>query len=120
MTTPEIKTAIVERGVKSQALLDKHLASAHKQAKAYEKVIEAGVSNGFFSSGLEAKLHLAKTRMIAGKIAEAAALAAELHIVATQVTTDNGVDLGSVTTVGGVPFVKRDDGMMSPMSGGGR
>jgi len=52
-------------------------------------------------------------------IAEVARLAADLHITGTALAVANDVDLGTVTTVGGVEFVKREDGM-STMSGGGR
>lgn len=120
MTSVEQKQDIVERGVKAQALIDKHLAAAHKQAASYAKVIEDAVEDGFFTSGLEAKRMLAEARSLPGKIAECAMLAAILHQSGTQLAIDNDVDLGTVQTVGGVDFVKRDDGMMHPMGGGGR
>lgn len=120
MTSVEEKQDIVERGVKAQALMDKNLATAHKQATAYAKVIEDAVLAGFFSSGLEAKRMLAEARSLPGKIAECALLAAVLHQSGTQLAIDNEVDLGSVSSVGGVEFVKRETGEMTIMGGGGR
>jgi len=113
------KTEIVTRGVKAQAVIDKNLAGAHRAAVQYAKVIEDAVKGGMFGSGLEAKHMLAQARSLPGKIAEAAALAAELHISGTELAVANDVDLGTVETVGGVTFVRREDGM-STMSGGGR
>ncbi|MCA0344755.1 MAG: hypothetical protein LCH99_34275 [Proteobacteria bacterium] len=118
MTDTATKTAIVERGVKAQALADKYLASAYKQANAYAKVIEDAVKNGFFTDALEAKRMLAQSRTVAGKVAEAAELLAVLHLSGTQLAIDNEVDLGTVSSVGGVPFVKRTGGIV--VMGGGR
>lgn len=113
------KSEIVSRGVKAQAVVDKNLATAHRGAVQYAKVIEDAVKNGMFDSGLEAKRMLAQARSLPGKIAEVAQLAADLHITGTALAVANDVDLGTVTTVGGVEFVKRDGGM-STMGGGGR
>lgn len=113
------KSEIVSRGVKAQAVVDKNLATAHRGAVQYAKVIEDAVKNGMFDSGLEAKRMLAQARSLPGMIAVAAAHAADLHITGTALAVANDVDLGTVTTVGGVEFVKRDGGM-STMSGGGR
>ncbi|WP_421591287.1 hypothetical protein [Shinella sp. M27] len=119
MTDTATKTAIVERGVKAQALGDKYLAAALKQANAYAKVVEDAVKNGFFTDALEAKRMLAQARTVAGQIAAAAESLAELHQSGTQLAIDNEVDLGSVSTVGGVPFVKRTGGVVV-FGGGGR
>lgn len=110
---------IVQKGVKAQAVIDKNLAGAYRAAGQYAKVIEDAVKAGMFDSGLEAKHMLAQARSLPGKIAEAARLAAELHISGTDLAIANDVDLGTISTVGGVEFVKRGGGM-STMSGGGR
>lgn len=119
MTDTAAKAAIVERGVKAQALGDKYLASAWKQANAYAKVVEDAVKNGFFTDALEAKRMLAQARTVAGQIAGAAETLAELHQSGTHLAIDNEVDLGSVSTVGGVPFVRREGGVVV-LGGGGR
>ncbi len=116
----DTKEAIVERGVKAQALIDRHLAAAHKAANAYAKVIEDAVRNGFYANGLTAKYDLAHARSLPGKIAEAAKLGAELHLAGTQLAKDNEVDLGTVEKVGGVDFVRRSSDGMTIMSGGDR
>jgi len=120
MATQEEKYKIVERGVNAQAQINKYLAKAHKAAEDYADVIADAVENGFFASGLTAKRDLSHARTLPGKIAEAALVGAELHILGTQLATDNEVDLGSVTSVGGVDFVKRDNGGITIMSGGDR
>lgn len=120
MTANQKKTEIVTRGVTAQALVDKHLAQAFKFASEYAGVIEDAVKAGFFSSGLEAKAMLAEARSLPGQVAECALAAAMLHQSGTQLAIDNEVDLGSVTTVGGVPFTKRDDGGFTTQGGGGR
>lgn len=113
------KQDIVQRGVEAQALIDKHLAGAYKAAVKYAKVIEDAVAAGFFDSGLEAKRQLAEARTLPGLIANAAQSAAVLHQSGTDLAVANEVDLGTVTTVGGVDFVKRDGGFTT-MGGGGR
>ncbi|MCZ7855992.1 hypothetical protein O9X81_05145 [Agrobacterium salinitolerans] len=118
MTTTEKKSEIVANGVDAQALLDRHLAKAYRAGVLYAQVIEEAVKNGFFVNPLEAKRMLAQARSLSGKIAEAAELAAELHLSGTQLAKDNDVDLGSVTSVGGVDFVRRDTGMITPFGGG--
>lgn len=118
MTTTDKKSEIVANGVEAQALLDRHLAKAYRAGVLYAQVIEDAVRNGFFVNPLEAKRMLAQARSISGKVAEAAELAAELHLSGTQLAKDNNVDLGSVTTVGGVDFVRRDTGMITPFGGG--
>ncbi len=120
MTTQEEKQKIVEKGVKAQALIDRHTAGAYKAALQYAKVIEDAVKNEFFTDPLEAKRMLAEARALPGMIAKAAEKAAELHQSGTKLAIDNDADLGSVTSVGGVDFVRRDDGMVHPMGGGGR
>lgn len=112
MTTKE---EVVSDGVDAQALMDRHLTKAIKAAERYGKAIEGAINTEMFSSALEAKLMLAQARALSGKIAECAAEAARLHISGTALAVANGVDLGSVTTVGGVPFPG-----MSTMGGGGR
>lgn len=118
MTTTEKKSEIVSNGVDAQALLDKYLAKSYRAGMRYAQVIEEAVKNGFFVNPLEAKRMLAQARSLSGKIAEAAELAAELHLSGTQLAKDNDVDLGSVITVGGVDFVRRDTGMITPFGGG--
>lgn len=119
MTNTEQKQAIVTKGVKAQASIDKSLATAHRAAQQYAKAIEEAVKSGFFSSGLEAKRMLAEARALPGKIAEAAQLAAVLHQSGTMLAVENEVDLGTVTNVGGVEFVKKSGGFTT-MGGGGR
>ncbi len=109
--TPE---QIVEAFVKNHALLDKHLAAAHKVAQKMAKDVEEGIGLGMVR-GLEAKSFLAGHRKLPGVVADAALYGSELHKQGTKIAQDNGVDLGSLTTVGGVTI-----GGVVVMGGGGR
>lgn len=109
--TPE---EIVEAFVKNHALLDKHIAAAHKVAQKMTKDVEEGLGLGMVR-GLEAKSFLAGHRKLPGVVADAALFAAELHTQGTKIAQDNGVDTGSLTSVGGVTI-----GGFTTMGGGGR
>lgn len=109
--TPE---QIVEAFVKNHALLDKHLAAAHKVAQKMAKDVEEGLGLGMVR-GLDAKSFLASHRKLPGVVADSALFAAELHKQGTRIAQDNGVDTGSLTSVGGVAI-----GGISIMGGGGR
>ena len=61
------------------------------------------------------KQFLAEHRELPGIITHAAAFAARLHNTGTAIAEDNGVDLGSVTSVGGVML-----GGFHAEGGGGR
>ncbi|MGA1801496.1 hypothetical protein [Rhizobium sp. HT1-10] len=111
---PEMQD-IVAAGVKEQALIDKHLALAYKAAGRYSKVVENAVIAGMIPKALDAKKMLAESRVLPGKIAEAAVLGAELHISGTAVAVANDVDLGSPVSVGGVKI-----GGFHTEGGGGR
>lgn len=111
---PEMQD-IVTAGVKEHALIDKHLTLAFKAAHRYSKVIENAVVAGMIPKALDAKKMIAESRMLPGKIAEAASHAATLHISGTAVAVANDVDLGSPATVGGVTI-----GGFHVEGGGGR
>lgn len=95
---------IVAAFVKNHALVDKHLAAAYQAALAMAKDTEEGISTGMMSDALDAKDFLATHRELPGLIARSASFAADLHKRGTAIAKANGVDLGSVTTVGGVLF----------------
>jgi hypothetical protein len=109
------KEDIVADGVKAQALMDKHLTAAMKAAERYAGAIKDAIEAEMFEKALEAKLILAQARTLPGQIAACAAAAASLHISGTELAKANNVDLGSVTTLGGVDWPG-----MSTMGGGGR
>ncbi len=96
--TPE---EIVSAFVTNHALVDKHLAAAYKAALKMAKDVEEGIKAGM-STQIEAKSFLAQHRAAAGSVAEVAAIFAELHRDGTESAKANGVDLGRLTTVGGV------------------
>lgn len=111
---PRTPEQIVEAFVKNHALLDKHIAAAHKIAQKMEKDVEEGLGLGMVR-GLEAKSFLAGHRKLPGVVADSALFAAELHKQGTKIAQDNGVDTGSLTSVGGVTI-----GGFTTMGGGGR
>lgn len=113
------KQNITEKGIKAQALMDKHATAGYRAAMQYAKVVEEAIKAEFFSDALEAKRMLAQARTLPGLFAKAAEIAAELHKSGTQLAIENEADLGSVSSVGGVPFAKRSGGMTT-MGGGGR
>lgn len=102
---------IVADFVKDHALVDKHLAIAYKAALRMAKNAEEGIKIGMVRQ-LAAKSFLAGHRAGAGEIAAAAATFADLHIIGTEHAKANGVDLGSLTSVGGVQLPPQ------PKSGG--
>lgn len=114
------KEDAVDLGVKAQALIDKHLTAARKAANQYADAIETAIETGMFSSRLEAKRMLAEARALPGKIAECAQAAADLHISGTALAVANGVDLGTVATVGGIAWPEPAEGEMTTFGGGGR
>lgn len=106
--TPE---QIVSAFVKDHAIVDKHLAAAYKAALRMARSAEEGIKIGMVKQ-FEAKSFLAEHRAAAGEIAAVAAVFADLHIIGTEHAKANGVDLGSMTSVGGVQLPPQ------PKSGG--
>lgn len=106
--TPE---EVVGAFVKDHALVDKHLAAAYKAAIRMAKNVEVGIVMGMVKQ-LEAKSFLAEHRAAAGEIAAVAETFAELHIIGTGHAKANGVDLGSMSSIGGVSLPPQ------PKSGG--
>lgn len=104
--TPE---DIVASFVKNHALADKHLAAAFKAAERMAKDVDEGIRANMVTQ-LEAKLFQAQHRAAPGLIAAAAVALAELHIKGTELAQRNKVDLGKLTSVGGVPLVVTKDG----------
>lgn len=92
---------VADAGVQAQADLDRRLFKSLESARMNTAVTEAGVAMGMVKP-LAGKLLIAKAREIEGALAYAARLAAELHIEQTKVCVENGVDTGTLTTVGGV------------------
>ena len=112
-----VKEDIVQRGVEAHALIDKHLARAFKAAEKYAGVVENAITAGMFQGrALVAKEMLADARSLPGEIAAAARHAAHLHRSGTDVAIANDVDLGTVTSVGGVEL----PASIGIMGGGGR
>lgn len=105
---------LVASFVANHALVDKHLAAAYRAAMKMAKETEDGIKAGMVTQ-LEAKLFLAQHRSAAGKIADIAAIFAELHKIGTEHAKANGVDLGRLTTVGGVQLPEPE---FTTMSGG--
>lgn len=105
---------IVASFVANHALVDKHLAAAYRAAMKMAKETEDGIKAGMVTQ-IEAKLFLAQHRAAAGEIANVAALFAELHKSGTAIAKANGVDLGNLTTVGGVALPQPE---FTTMSGG--
>jgi len=112
---PAMKTMgdVAAKGVLAQAGIDKHLTLALKSAKLNIDVTARGVELGMVKA-LQGKKMIARARRIYGAIAEAAELAAELHIEQQQACAANGVDTGDLASVGGVTI-----GGVHP-DGGGR
>lgn len=110
----ETMQEVAEAGVTAQAQIDKHLTVAHKAAVKNTKVTIAGIQMGMVRA-LRGKKLLAQCRELEGMIAAAARLAAEIHIEQAKVCEEQGVDTGSLATVGGVTV-----GGMTTMGGGGR
>lgn len=104
--TPE---EIVANFVRNHALVDKHLAAAFKAAERMVKDTDEGIRANMVTQ-LEAKLFQAQHRAAPGLIAAAAAAFAELHIKGTELAQRNKVDLGKLTSVGGVPLIVTKDG----------
>lgn len=92
---------IVTAGVTAQASIDKHLALAYKAAEKLTKVTARGIEEGLVQ-GIAAKKIIGDARAAQGKIAEVASLFAALHEAQTAACVAAGVDLGSVTTAGGI------------------
>lgn len=92
---------IVSAGVEAQALIDKHLAKAHAAAETLIRVTERGVEEGLVI-GIEAKTIIGDARAAAGIIGAAAAAFGRLHRLQTDACIAAEVDLGSVTTAGGI------------------
>lgn len=92
---------VVQAGVETQALIDKHLARAYAAAKKLTAVTERGVELGM-AQGILAKRIIGMARACQGRVGEVADNFAELHELQTQICKDNDVDLGSITTAGGV------------------
>lgn len=109
--TPE---EIVSDFVSNHAIVDKHLAIAFKAAQRMAEDVEAGIKAGL-STQLEAKSFLAAHRAAAGEIAAVAYNFADLHITGTEIAKRNGVDLGRLTSVGGVQLPEPE---VSVMDGG--
>lgn len=108
---------IVAKFVTNHKLVDKHLALAYRASLKMAKDAEDGIKGGMIAKGLEAKGFLAKHRELPGLIAHAADFAADLHIAGTDIATANGVDVGTIDNVGGVPFPQPD---FHTEGGGGR
>jgi hypothetical protein len=92
---------IVDAGVAAQAAIDKHLALAYKAAAKLTRVTERGVEEGMVQ-GIAAKKIIADARAGQGAIAAVAAHFATLHQAQTTACVAAGVDMGSVTTAGGI------------------
>jgi hypothetical protein len=95
------KEDVAAKGVLAQGGIDRHLTAALKSAKLNIDVTAKGVELGMVRA-LQGKKMIARARRIYGAIAEAAELAAELHIEQQQACAANGVDTGDLTSVGGV------------------
>jgi len=106
--TPE---EIVSAFVKDHAIVDKHLAAAYKAALRMAKNVDEGIKIGMVTQ-IAAKQFQSKHRAAAGEIASVAAVFADLHVIGTEHAKANGVDLGSMTSVGGVSLPPQ------PKSGG--
>ncbi len=106
---------IVAAFVENHALVDKHLAAAYRAAMKMAKDVEEGIKAGM-TTQIEAKLFLAQHRAAAGDIADVAATFAALHSQGSGIAQRNGVDLGRLTTVGGVELPQPEIVIM----GGGR
>lgn len=102
-TLPMAKTPedIVASFVANHALVDKHLAAAYRAALKMAKDTEEGIKVGMVSQ-LDAKSFLARHRAAAGDIAAVAATFSDLHVSGVAIAKANNVDLGTLTTVGGV------------------
>lgn len=105
------KEDIVSDFVSNHAIIDKHLAAAYEAGLRMAKQVEVGISAGMVTQ-LAAKTFLAKHRAAAGRIADVAAEFADLHVTGTEHAKRNGVDLGSLISVGGVALPPQ------PKSGG--
>ena len=103
---------IVSAGVDDHVRLDKHLARAYAVGVHLVQVTERGVEEGMIQ-GIAAKQVIADARAALGLVAVAAAAYAKLHQVQTDACVADEVDLGSVTTAGGVVI-----GGVSVMGGG--
>lgn len=108
---PKTPDEIVSAFVADHAIVDKHLAAAYRAALRMAKNVEEGIKAGMLKP-LQAKSFLAEHRGAAGKIADVAADFADLHVIGTEHAKANGVDLGSLTSVGGVQLLPQ------PKSGG--
>lgn len=102
--------AIVDRGDKAFADLDKALVAARKAAQAVEKVIEDGVAANMVAAAKGKEL-INLAHQIVGPIGQAGELAGKLHGEASLVATKQGLPLRALATAAGV---------MLPESGGGR
>lgn len=96
--TPE---QIVADFVKHHKLAERNLHNAYAASLKMAKGVEDGIKAGMVR-GLDAKSFIWKHREAVGKIAEAAAFLADLHKDGTAIAQTNGVDLGSLDSVGGV------------------
>lgn len=103
---------VVDAGVKAQAAIDRHLAAAYKAAAQLTKVTERGVALGMVQ-GIGAKKIIGDARAAQGHVAAVASVFAQLHHVQTEACKAAGMDMGSVTSAGGVLI-----GGVSTMGGG--
>lgn len=105
---------VVQAGVEAQAQIDRYLAKAYAHAKKLTEATEKGVELGMVQ-GIAAKSIIGRARHLQGAIGALAADFALLHREQTDACIDAGVDLGSVTTAGGITI-----GGVSTQGGGGR
>jgi hypothetical protein len=107
-TIPEI----VDAGVLAQFEIDKFLTKAYEAAGRLVEVTKRGIEEGMVQ-GIAAKTIIADARAAQGSIAVVAAQFAVLHQAQTDACVAAGVDMGSISTAGGVTI-----GGVSPLGGG--
>lgn len=99
---------VVAAGVEAQAKIDKYLAKAYDAARDLTAVTERGVELGMVR-GIDAKIIIGDVRSLQGRIGEIAANFGLLHQRQTDACKEAGVDLGNVTTAGGVVIGGADE-----------
>lgn len=105
---------IIAAGVNAHMLLDAALTKAYNQAQRLIDLTEKGAAAGL-AKPLKSKRLIHMSRELAGAIATAGRLSADLHIEQTAIAKANGVDTGSLTVVAGVELPS-----VSVMGGGDR
>lgn len=97
----ETMEEVAAEGIIAQANIDRYLSKAYKAALRNVEVTERGVELGM-ARDVKAKLVIARARAAAGSVALAAEIAAELHQLQVEICQANDVDLGNLTTAGGI------------------